>query len=101
MGQRLICPSGTRVTRDNGHWRSKDRSRPGRFEFAHRFRVSLFSLPMRAFLLATSAGQRARLMLPTGVLSGVEFPVTSKYVGSLASNDNCEFLRRASLATVW
>ncbi len=31
-----------------------------------------------ARLLATSAGQRARLMLPTGLLSGVELPVTSK-----------------------
>ena len=32
----------------------------------------------RAFLLATSAGPRARLMLPKGALSGVECPVTSK-----------------------
>lgn len=39
-------------------------------------------------------------MLPTGLLSGVALPVTSKYVASLASNDNCEFLKRASLATV-
>src|SRR5271154_6397544 len=29
----------------------------------------------RAFLLATSPDWRARLMLPTGKLSGVEFPV--------------------------
>src|SRR5260370_29841602 len=55
----------------------------------------------RALLLATSAGQRARLMLPTGLLSGVELPVTSKYIASLASNDNCELLVRASLATLW
>jgi hypothetical protein len=34
-------------------------------------------LSIRAFLLACSAGERARLMLPTGVLSGVECPVTS------------------------
>src|SRR5882757_9787498 len=56
---------------------------------------------IRAFLLATSAGQRARLMLPTGLLSGVELPVTSKYVASLASNDSCESLIRVSLATLW
>jgi antirestriction protein ArdC len=30
-------------------------------------------------------------MLPTGLLSGVELPVTSKYTSSLASVDNCEF----------
>src|SRR5882762_2650250 len=56
---------------------------------------------IRAFLLATSAGQRARLMLPTGALSGVELPVTSKYIASLASDDNCEFPIRTSLATLW
>src|SRR5438874_2924124 len=55
----------------------------------------------RALLLATSAGQRARLMLPTGLLSSVELPVTSKYVASLASNDSCESLIRVSLATLW
>ena len=33
---------------------------------------------MRAFLLAFSAGERARLILPTGVLSDDEFSVTSK-----------------------
>src|SRR5450755_4262318 len=55
----------------------------------------------RALLLATSAGQRARLMLPTGLLSGVELFVTSKYVAALASSDNCEFLRSASLAITW
>src|SRR5882672_11972596 len=68
------------------------------------FRFVLIYCPgacVRAFLLATSAGQRARLMLPTGLLSGVELPVTSKYVASLASNDSGEFLRRVSLATVW
>jgi hypothetical protein len=44
------------------------------------------SLPrMRAFLLATSEDQRARLTLPRGVLSGVELPVTSKYTASAAS----------------
>src|SRR5271156_696840 len=59
------------------------------------------ALFMRALLLATSAGQRARLMLPTGLLSDVELFVTSKYVAALASNDNCEFLRRVSLATTW
>jgi|SRR5271155_4208603 hypothetical protein len=47
--------------------------------------VATWSLPcMRAFLLATSEDQRARLMLPTGVLSAVEFPVTSKYTASAA-----------------
>jgi hypothetical protein len=40
--------------------------------------VYLSATCIRAFLLATSAGQRARLMLPTGLLSGVELPVTSK-----------------------
>src|SRR5207244_7436770 len=56
---------------------------------------------MRAFLLATSAGQRARLMLPTGVLSGVELPVTSKYVAALSSASSREHGSRVSLATVW
>jgi hypothetical protein len=42
----------------------------------------LLSARMRAFLLATSAGWRARLILPRGVLSEVECPVTSKYVAS-------------------
>ncbi len=56
---------------------------------------------MRAFLLATSAGQRARLMLPTGVLSGVELPVTSKYVVALSSGSSRERGSRVSLATVW
>src|SRR5882724_6688607 len=56
---------------------------------------------MRAFLLATSAGQRARLMLPTGVLSGVELPVTSKYVVALSSGSSCDFGRRVSLPIVW
>src|SRR5260221_7722681 len=59
------------------------------------------SARMRAFLLATSAGQRARLMLPTGVLSGVEFPVTSKYVDSLAAIGSFDFRSRVSRATVW
>ena len=35
-------------------------------------------LGIRAFLLATSPGQRARFMLPTGFESGIAFPVTSK-----------------------
>jgi hypothetical protein len=48
---------------------------------------------MRAFLLATSAGQRARLMLPTGLLSVVECPVTSKYIPSLSSGESSEFGR--------
>src|SRR5271167_192360 len=61
----------------------------------------LLSACMRTFLLATSAGQRARLMLPTGVLSGVECPVTSKYIASPASGPSCEFGRRVSRATVW
>jgi hypothetical protein len=56
---------------------------------------------MRAFLLATSAGPRARLMLPRGMLSGVECPVTSKYVASPASRGSCDFDRRESRATVW
>src|SRR5450631_54925 len=55
----------------------------------------------RAFRLATSAGHRARLILPTGLLSGVELPVTSKYTASLASADNCEFSISESLATLW
>src|SRR5438105_15672954 len=56
---------------------------------------------MRAFLLATSAGQRARLMLPTGVLSVVELPVTSKYVVALSSGSSRERGSMVSLATVW
>ncbi len=56
---------------------------------------------MRAFLLATSAGQRARLMLPTGLLSGVALPVTSIYVASEAGASSCEFLRSVSRPTVW
>ena len=39
-------------------------------------------------------------MLPTGLLSGVELPVTSKYIASLASGDSLEFLKRVSLPTV-
>jgi hypothetical protein len=35
----------------------------------------------RAYLLVISAGRRARLM-PRGVLSDVEFPVTSMYVAT-------------------
>src|SRR5258705_11658271 len=76
------------------------RNRSGKLQF----RFVLIYCPgagVRAFLLATSAGQRARLMLPTGLLSGVELPVTSKYIASLASADNCEFLIRESLATRW
>jgi hypothetical protein len=56
--------------------------------------------PIRAFLLAISAGHRARLMLPRGVLSGVEFPVTSKYNDSLASCPMFDLGRRVSRATV-
>src|SRR5712672_2037783 len=56
---------------------------------------------MRAFLLAASEGHRARLMLPTGVLSGVELPVTSKYVVALSSGSSRERGSRVSLATVW
>src|SRR6266699_4343879 len=56
---------------------------------------------MRAFLLATSAGQRARLMLPTGVLSGVELLVTSKYVVALSSGSSRERGSRVSLAIMW
>jgi hypothetical protein len=56
---------------------------------------------MRAFLLATSAGPRGRLMLPRGMLSGVECPVTSKYVASPASKGSCDFDRRESRTTVW
>jgi len=55
---------------------------------------------MRDFLLATSAGHRARLMLPRGVLSAVEFPVTSKYTASLASVVSCDFGSKESRATV-
>jgi hypothetical protein len=55
---------------------------------------------MRAFLLATSADQRARLMLPTGLLSAVECPVTSKYISSLSLGESCEFGNRTSLATL-
>src|SRR5882672_6357423 len=61
----------------------------------------LLSACMRAFLLATSPLQRARLMLPGGVLSDVEFPVTSKYVASPTSNRSCDFCRRVSRASVW
>jgi hypothetical protein len=46
---------------------------------------------MRAFLLATSEEQRARFMLPRGVLSAVEFNVTSKYTASSASGGRCDF----------
>jgi len=56
---------------------------------------------IRAFLLATSAGRRARLMLPTGVLSGVEFPVTSKYIALLSSGESCDFGWRVSLPIAW
>jgi len=49
-----------------------------RFDILVRTASQLLSAFMRAFLLATSAGWRARLMLPTGVLSDVECPVTSK-----------------------
>src|SRR6202158_281408 len=63
--------------------------------------VVRLSARMRALLLATSAGQRARLILPTEVLSGVEFPVTSKYTASLSSGESCEFGTRVSFATAW
>jgi hypothetical protein len=39
---------------------------------------TLYADPKRACLLATSAAPRARLMLPTGLLSGDELLVTSK-----------------------
>jgi len=55
---------------------------------------------MRAFLLATSASHRARLMLPSGVLSGKEFPVTSKYSDSLTSCGSFDFGRSVSRATL-
>src|SRR5580693_3639461 len=72
-----------------------------RFDVLVRTGSQLLSAFMRAFLLATSAGWRARLMLPTGVLSGVECPVTSKYIASAASGWNCDFDKRVSLAMVW
>ena len=56
---------------------------------------------MRAFLLATSAGQRARLMLPTGALSGVELPVTSIYSAWASSGFSSEFRRSVSRPIVW
>ena len=62
--------------------------------------VGLATMPMRAFLLATSPGHRARLILPKGVLSGKEFPVTSKYNDSLTSCIICDFGSRVSRATV-
>ena len=53
---------------------------------------------MRAFLLAASAGQRVRLMLPSGALSGVAFPVTSKYAASLACEESRDLGMRVSRA---
>jgi hypothetical protein len=55
---------------------------------------------IRAFLLATSPSQRARLMLPSGALSGSEYPVTSKYTCSLSSCGRRDFGSRVSRATV-
>ena len=60
-----------------------------------------FTACWRAFLLATSAGQRARLMLPTGLLSAVEFPVTSKYAAALAAASRCDFGSGERRPTVW
>ena len=40
-------------------------------------------------------------MLPRGLLSDVECPVTSKYVASPASSGSSDFDRRESRATVW
>ena len=56
---------------------------------------------MRACLLATSARKRARLMLPTGVLSGVAFPVTSNQTAALSCGDSLDFDTRVRRATVW
>jgi len=59
------------------------------------------SSAMRAFLLATSPVQRARLMLPRGVLSGLEFPVTSINVAAASSTESCDFGRRVRRAIKW
>ena len=56
---------------------------------------------MRAFRLANSACQRARLMLPTGMLSGVEFSVTSMYMAAHSSEESCDRESRVSRPTVW
>jgi hypothetical protein len=58
------------------------------------------AVEVRAFRLATSAGHRARLMLPRGALSGDEFPFTSKEIASLASGGNRERGSKAGRATV-
>ena len=62
--------------------------------------IAKVSARVRAFLLATSPSLRARLMLPRGVLSGVEFLVTSKYVASPSSGQRANFDKRVSRATV-
>src|SRR5580658_2347475 len=72
-----------------------------RFDILVRTGSQRLSAFMRAFLLATSAGWRARLMLPTGVLSGVECPVTSKYIASASSGWSCDFDKSVSRASVW
>jgi hypothetical protein len=71
--------------------RESDQTTRNGFHPANRLKSTLtivFSSALRmhgAFLLATSA-DRARLMLPTSVLSDVECPVTSKYIALPASS---------------
>ena len=55
--------------------------------------------PIHAFLVAISPGHRARLMLPSGVLSGSECLVKSKYNDSLTSCPSRDFGSRVSRAT--
>jgi len=59
------------------------------------------SLESRALRLAISDAQRARLMLPSGVLAGVAFEVTSMYCASDASVLNVEPRTSVSRATIW
>ena len=56
--------------------------------------------PSLALRLATSACRRARLMLPIGAVSGVEFSVTSMCHASQAAGGSCEFGVNVSRATV-
>ena len=40
-------------------------------------------------------------MLPRGVLSGIVFPVTSKYIAALSRALSCDFDKSVRCATVW
>jgi hypothetical protein len=66
------CPPNTRTTISRFDKSDLTRSLGGfnqRKQHSDDCLSRLLSARMRAFLLATSAGQRARLMLPTGMLS--------------------------------